>query len=392
VQLIDDLLDVSRILRGKISLNIASINLITTVEAAIETVRLAAEVKGIDLKFKVRSGAGEWQGGKVNNTPNAFGDATQSPIHPSTHSPFQIMGDSARLQQIVWNLLTNAVKFTPMGGRVEVKLEQVEINNRDQETWSAAALSPSSSSSPLPTRYAQITVSDTGKGISAEFLPYVFEYFRQEDGKTTRRFGGLGLGLAIVRYLTEQHGEIIHAESAGEDQGATFTVRLPLLENDSLEEGEERDGEHPSAPFSRHAALPLAGLRVLTADDETDIRDLVTFILKQAGAEVRVATSAVDVLMLVEQSVPDLLLCDIGMPDIDGYMLIRQIRVLPPEQGGRIPAIALTAYAGESDQKQALAAGFQQHIAKPVEPEKLMRTVVTLTGKEGRSLNYLKEC
>jgi hypothetical protein len=254
------------------------------------------------------------------------------------------MGESARLQQVIWNLLSNAVKFTPSGGTIEIRLEQINT-------------------------HAQLQVKDTGKGITREFLPHVFEYFRQEDGTTTRKFGGLGLGLAIVRHLAELHGGTVWAESPGEGQGAIFTVRLPLMPVST-----QTPQDNPQVAPIAH----LTGLRILVVDDQPDIRDIVAFILEQAGAAVSVAASAPEALNLMEQFIPDLLICDIGMPDIDGYMLMRQIRRLPPEQGGKIPAIALTAYAGEFDRRQALQVGFQKHMSKPVEPEELVKAIVNL--------------
>jgi PAS domain S-box-containing protein len=315
-QLIEDLLDVSRILRGKIVLNVCPVNLVTTIEAALETVRLAAETKNIQIQKNFAPDVG------------------------------LVSGDSARLQQIIWNLLSNAVKFTPSGGQVEVRLERVNS-------------------------YAQIRVQDTGRGISPEFLPHVFDYFRQEDGKTTRRFGGLGLGLAIVRHLTELHGGTIQAESPGEELGATFTVCLPLMV-EGLPPLETRSFTNASADLSQ--------LQVLVVDDEADMRELVLIILEQQGAQVSVAASAAEALTLLDRLQPDILLSDIGMPDMDGYMLMQQVRSRSPEQGGLIPAIALTAYAAEVDQRQALAAGFQQHIPKPVEPERLIQAIASLVN------------
>lgn len=311
-QLIEDLLDVSRILRGKLVLNMAPVSLSSVIEAALETVRLAAEAKGIQIQ-------------------KAFNLDVD-----------QVVGDTARLQQVIWNLLSNAVKFTPSKGTVEIRLAQL---NHD----------------------AQIQVSDTGKGITPEFLPYVFDYFRQEDGTTTRKFGGLGLGLAIVRHITELHGGTVWAESPGEGLGATFTVQLPLL---PISISVDEKNESPTI-------ANLSGVRVLAVDDDEDIRTLIEFILQQAGAAVRVVASATEVLQQLEAFSPDILISDIGMPDFDGYMLMRQVRTLAPEQE-RIPAIALTAYAGEIDQQQAIAAGFQMHLAKPVEPENLIRAIVTL--------------
>lgn len=334
-QLIEDLLDVSRILRGKLVLNVCPVNLVTTIEAALETVRLAAQAKEIQIQTLLAPNVG------------------------------LVSGDSNRLQQVVWNLLSNAVKFTPPGGRVEVRLEKVGEGlkvSRLQVEGSTTNVQPS-------TQYAQIQVSDTGKGITPEFLPHVFEYFRQENSTTTRQFGGLGLGLAIVRYLTELHGGSVLAESPGEGLGATFTVRLPLR---------VADGEATQDEAQPDGSANLSGLRVLVVDDEADIRELVAFILEQSGAEVTVTASAEEALIALNQSVPDVLLSDIGMPEVDGYMLMRQVRALSPERGGRLRAIAFTAYAGEYNQQQALAAGFQLHISKPVEPEKLVSAIASL--------------
>ncbi|MEG4853156.1 PAS domain S-box protein [Microcoleus sp. B5-D4] len=313
-QLIEDLLDVSRILQGKMTLNVASVNLAATIEAGLETVRLAAEAKHIQIQTRF------------------------NPISGT------VSGDTNRLQQVVWNLLSNAVKFTPAGGRIEVQLEQVGT-------------------------YAQIQVKDTGKGISRDFLPHVFDYFRQEDGTTTRQFGGLGLGLAIVRHFTELHGGTVQADSLGQNLGATFTIQLPL---NIVEAEPSSDDKH------RESATDLAGIQVLVVDDDADMRDLAAFSLMQSGAQVTTAASGAQALTLLNQSVPDLLLCDIGMPEMDGYALIRQIRKWSPEQGGTIPAIALTAYAGEINQQQALAAGFQMHISKPVEPDELVKAIARL--------------
>ncbi|MBD0334237.1 MAG: response regulator [Cyanobacteria bacterium Co-bin13] len=334
-ELIEDLLDVSRILQGKLRLTISPVNLSSAISAAIETVRLAAEAKGIAV---IREDLG-----KRGDAPEA------SSRLPLSISPLQVAGDSTRLQQVFWNLLSNAVKFTPAGGRVEVRLEPIG-------------------------QYAQITVSDTGEGISPAVLPRIFDYFRQADSTTTRKFGGLGLGLAIVRHLVELHGGIITAESPGEGQGATFTVRLPLFRGDSAGAEDECDrNASPTAPTA-----PLAGRQLLVVDDEDDSREFVVFVLEQAGARVRSAANAGEALATLAQAPPDVLVSDIGMPDQDGYMLIRQVRALQPEQGGQTPAIALTAYAGEFDQQQALQAGFQLHLSKPVDPEALVRAVCRL--------------
>ncbi|MBN3922224.1 PAS domain S-box protein [Nostoc sp. NMS4] len=335
-QLIEDLLDVSRILQGKLSLNIAPVNLETAIAAAIETVRLAAEAKSINLRFTILDF------GLENSQINL-----QSPenLRSKISNPnFLVTGDFGRLQQVIWNLLSNAIKFTPQGGEVEISLDSVGSE-------------------------VQLRVSDTGKGISADFLPFVFDYFRQADGATTRKFGGLGLGLAIVRHIVELHGGTVKAESLGEEQGATFTVMLPQikihLNNQQI--------------VSKPDDLPnLNGLKVLLVDDERDTRELIAFILEQSGAVVIQAASAMEALGIIPQFQPNLLLSDIGMPEVDGYMLIRQIRAMSAELGGKIPAIALTAYAGEVDYQQAIAAGFGQHITKPVEPAKLLRAIANL--------------
>ncbi|BDI15285.1 hypothetical protein ANSO36C_10870 [Nostoc cf. commune SO-36] len=317
-QLIEDLLDVSRILQGKLNLNICPVSLVMVVEAALETVQLAAQAKSIQIQtiFDPRLG--------------------------------QVMGDPNRLQQVVWNLLSNAVKFTPAGGRVEIRL--MEVGNQ-----------------------AQIQVSDTGKGISPEFLPYVFDYFRQADGTITRTFGGLGLGLAIVRKVVEMHGGIVQAESSGEELGATFTVELPLL----VRSEQLRHEENESSSCAPDSPLP-SDTQILVVDDEPDIRDLITFILQDYGVQVTAVASAEEALQALSESIPDILISDIGMPKTDGYMLMREVRSRSPGQGGDVPAIALTAYAGEMNQQQALAAGFQMHISKPVDPDALVKAIADL--------------
>ncbi|MEH2144198.1 PAS domain-containing hybrid sensor histidine kinase/response regulator [Nostoc sp.] len=317
-QLIEDLLDVSRILQGKLNLNICAVSLVMVVEAALKTVQLAAQARSIQI---------------------------QTIFDPTLG---QVMGDPNRLQQVVWNLLSNAVKFTPTGGRVEIRL--MEAANQ-----------------------AQIQVSDTGKGISSDFLSYVFDYFRQADSTTTRTFGGLGLGLAIVRKVVEMHGGKVQAESPGEGSGATFTIELPLLvrsEDVRYEENESLDCEPESSL--------LSNTQILVVDDEPDIRDLVTFILQDYGAEVTAVSSAQEALQALSESIPDVLISDIGMPKTDGYMLMREVRARSPQQGGHVPAIALTAYAGEMNQQQALAAGFQMHISKPVDPDVLVKAIADL--------------
>ncbi|WP_416670348.1 PAS domain S-box protein [Egbenema bharatensis] len=350
-ELIEDLLDVSRILRGKLNLNVAPVNLANKIRGAMETVRLAAEAKNIHIEASLAEDIG------------------------------RVWGDSIRLQQVVWNLLSNAVKFTPEGGRVEVRLERVDGERVDQ--WMSGSMAESRSHLPTdpPTHppvhsCAQITVSDTGQGIKPDFLPYVFDYFRQADGTTTRTFGGLGLGLAIVRHLVELHGGTVRADSLGEGQGATFTIRLPLLTPSQVNQGERlRSGLLGISP---QQSIDLSGIKILVVDDDPDTRELVVFVLEQQGAQVITATSAHEVLLVLPQAKPDVLLSDIGMPEMDGYMLIRQVRALTPEQGGQIPAIALTAYAGDINQKQVLAAGFQKHISKPIEPQKLVQAIAHL--------------
>jgi PAS domain S-box-containing protein len=326
-QLVEDLLDVSRILQGKLSLNMGQVNLALTIRAALETVQLASQAKSIAIETKL------------------------DPQIPS------ILGDVTRLQQVVWNLLSNAIKFTSEKGRVEVSLEQID-------------------------NQAQIRVKDTGVGIPPSFLPYVFDYFRQADGATTRRFGGLGLGLAIVRQIVEAHGGTVGAESLGEGQGATFTVRLPLtLAQPTTSE------RQPSED-----AFDLRGVQILVVDNEPDALEVAAFVLEQTGATVTTANSAAEALSLFTESKPEILVSDIGMPDVDGYMLMEQVRCLealqqeslPPEKRREIPAIALTAYAGEINHQQAIASGFQRHLAKPVEPELLVQTIAELLKEKPR--------
>ncbi|HEY9858910.1 MAG TPA: PAS domain-containing protein [Candidatus Obscuribacterales bacterium] len=353
VQLIDDLLDISRILRGKLTLSEAPVDLVFTIESALETMRLAAETKNIQIKTDL--------------------SASLPPV----------LGDVGRLQQIVLNLLSNAIKFTPDGGQVEVRLQQVEGRSQEsgaesQKITNGLSLAPTCS-------YAQITVTDTGKGITPDFLPYVFESFRQEDGRTTRKFGGLGLGLAIVRQLTELHGGTVRAQSLGEGAGATFTIRLPLMKTQSLGFGDAN-----STDMASNETLLLQGIRVLVVDDEPDMRELIVTILEQAGAIAQMAASASEALAVLDQFQPMLLVSDIGMPETDGYELMRQIRnraSISSEQTPGFPqtvpkAIALTAYAMEQDQQQAFAAGFQRHLAKPIEPEVLIKAIVALMNQE----------
>jgi PAS domain S-box-containing protein len=333
-QLIEDLLDISRILRGKMALDAVPVDLVNVIEAALETVDLAAEAKKIQIETQLERSIG------------------------------QVSGDPNRLQQIVWNLLSNAVKFTPEGGRVEVTLTKVGNDLTGMPSGMDVGAVDGQNE---PQTAVQLRVKDNGKGINPNFLPYVFDSFRQEDGKTTRGFGGLGLGLAIVRHLVELHGGRVIAESAGENQGATFTVTLPLLA--------DSDPAIPQIlPVPSSQPISLEGWRVLVVDDETDMQQLALVILQQAGATVQVANSAAEALEKMESFQPNLLISDLGMPEVDGYMLLRQIRQRYPASQ-QIPAIAVSAYATEYDRRKAIEAGFQRHLAKPIEPQDLVATV-----------------
>ncbi|MDZ8086003.1 MAG: PAS domain S-box protein [Nostoc sp. DedQUE12b] len=325
-RLIEDLLDISRIMQGKLSLTAAQVSLTFIISAAVETVRLAAEAKNIaialDLDFEIAP----------------------------------IFGDAARLQQVVWNLLTNGVKFTPNGGQVTIELRQFD-------------------------GLAQIRVIDTGKGINPQFLPHVFEYFRQEDGSTTRKFGGLGLGLAIVRQIVEMHGGTVTAESPGENQGATFIIQLPLMQQArAMPAARAKLNASQPIPTQAKTEVLLDGVQILLVDDEPDTREFQAFMLEQSGANVTAVASGLEALQALEQLTFDVLVSDIGMAQMDGYMLMQEIRSRPPNQGGTIRAIALTAYAAEIDQQRAFQVGFQTHITKPVEPEKLVKAIVSLVS------------
>ncbi|MBD2021278.1 response regulator [Leptolyngbya sp. FACHB-36] len=313
-QLIEDLLDISRILRGKLNLQLAPVDLVQTIAASLETVHLAADAKRIQIETR---------------------------LEPRGRF---VCGDSGRLQQIIWNLLSNAVKFTPEGGRIEVSL-----------TYSGA--------------HAYVVVRDTGKGINPDFLPYVFEYFRQADSSTTRNFGGLGLGLAIAHHLTEMHRGTIQADSPGEGQGSTFTVTFPLMTTSSQTASESVLADNTPN---------LQGVRVLVVDDEPDNLELIRFILEDVGAVVTAVSSAQGALRVLPNVKPDVLVSDVGMPEMNGYALMQQVQAVLSESGERIPAIALTAYAGEANQQLALAAGFQVHLSKPIEPIELVTTIAQL--------------
>ncbi|MBD1876436.1 PAS domain S-box protein [Nodosilinea sp. FACHB-131] len=322
-QLIEDLLDISRIMQGKLSLTVTSVNLASIIHAAVETVSLAADAKTIQITLD---------------------------LDPDVAA---VSGDAARLQQMVWNLLTNAVKFTDDGGQVMVQLRQVVAEGS------------------LGHGVAQIRVVDTGKGIDPKFLPYVFEYFRQEDGSTTRKFGGLGLGLAIVRQIVDLHGGTVKAESGGEYQGATFIVQLPALQRATSILSEQNQPQSG-------AEARLDNVQILLVEDDADTREFQSFLLEQHGATVTAVASGIEALQALEQFIPNVIVSDIGMEEMDGYRLMQQIRSRPPAQGGAVPAIALTAYAAEIDQEKALQAGFQTHLTKPLEPERFVREIVTL--------------
>jgi PAS domain S-box-containing protein len=322
VQLIDDLLDIARILRGKLALNLAPVSLLDSIYGAMETVRLAAEAKAIDLQFTI--------------APPAASD--QPLLIVQLNGNFQIMGDAGRLQQIIWNLLSNAVKFTPQQGQIWIQLQLVDQGQT-----------------------AQVTVRDTGKGIAPEFIPYIFDAFRQQDASTTRRFGGLGLGLTIVRQLVEAHGGTIAVSSPGDGQGTTFTMRLPLLPGTDL----------PASVGAGNQEPDLAGIRILVVDDEPDALYLLQVILESEGAIATLADSAATALEALQTNSFDVLISDIGMPDADGYDLIQTLRSLPIANA-QVHAIALTAYAGRSHEQKAIAAGFQQHIAKPIDPTQVL--------------------
>ncbi len=333
-QIIEDLLDMSKIVAGKVRLDVQPLELDQVVKSAVETMRPAADAKGIRL---------------------------QALIDPEAR---MISGDPNRLQQVFWNLLTNALKFTPKGGRVQVVLERVNS-------------------------HLEVSVNDSGEGIAPEFIPYVFDRFRQQDASTTRVHGGLGLGLAIVKQLVELHGGSVGVESAGRGMGTTFRVLLPLWV--VRPETDEVHGErvHPAASKGTPLVLPanglsLEGVRALVVDDEVDARGLVKRILEDRGAHVQAAASVPEALEFLSAQPVDVLVSDVGMPGQDGYDLIRQVRALPPEQGGNTPAVALTAYARSEDRLKVILAGFQMHMAKPVEAAELLAQVASLTGRVNR--------
>ncbi|HLM55511.1 MAG TPA: ATP-binding protein [Pyrinomonadaceae bacterium] len=322
-QLIDDLLDVSRIISGKLLLDVKEADLSSVVADAIGVVRPAANAKGIEISYAPADGRA------------------------------LITGDAKRLQQIAWNLLSNAVKFTPEGGRVEVRVEREGARLR-------------------------LVVRDTGRGIEQDFLPCVFDRFRQADSTTTRRHGGLGLGLAIVRHLAELHGATVGADSEGAGRGSTFSVSFPALAPRPCANEACRGGD----AVKQRAGLPtLSGLRVMVVEDEDDTRQMMSKVIERSGAEVVACASAGEALETLTRWKPDVLMSDIGMPGEDGYALIRKVRALSAESGGRVPAAALTAYAREEDSQRVLEAGFQMHVAKPVGLGELITKIADLAGR-----------
>ena len=329
-RLIEDLLDVSRIVTGKVTLELGMVDPRRIIESSVETMMPAAQAKGIALVPLLDAGVGS------------------------------LRGDPARLQQIVCNLLSNAIKFTPLGGRAEVVLAR-----RGAE--------------------AEISVRDTGQGIKSEFLPFVFDRFRQEDGSISRRHGGLGLGLAIVRHLIELHGGTISAASDGEGMGSTFTLRLPIRH--AAAAGQTAEPRTPGSAAAAGGTAPLDGVHVLVVDDDAGAREVIAQILESLGARVSLAASGSVALTLLFERKPHVLVADLGMPEMDGFALIEQVRALDPNLGGRIPAVAVTAYATMQDRLRALHAGYQNHIAKPVEAEELAAVISSLTRPIERELS-----
>ncbi|HTG14763.1 MAG TPA: ATP-binding protein, partial [Blastocatellia bacterium] len=334
-QLIEDILDVSRVITGKLRLNIGSVDVASVINAAIDSVQLAADSKGIQLEVT---------------------------LDPSAR---RVSGDSGRLQQVVWNLLSNAIKFTPPGGRVEVRLEHAGSN-------------------------AQIRVSDTGQGIGSDFLPFIFDRFRQADGTSTRSHGGLGLGLAIVRHLIELHGGTVCADSPGRGCGATFTILLPLSVADESEKSRRRDTASLT-PYgdtnAQHDARPwLDGVKVLLVDDDPDNLQILSVMLTEQKAKVQATASASEALQTLQWFKPDVLVSDLAMPGEDGYSLIGKVRALEAGSGRQTPAVALTAYVRVEDRARALSAGFNMFVPKPVEPSELIAAIANLS-EPGESIS-----
>lgn len=326
-QIIEDLLDMSRIISGKIRLDIKNVNLTAVIQTTVESLIPAVQAKDIRLQTVL--------------------DAL----------PASITGDPGRLQQVVWNLLSNAIKFTPKGGRVQVSIEKLDS-------------------------YVELTVSDTGSGIKPEFLPYVFDRFRQADSSTTRKFGGLGLGLSIVKQLVELHGGTVQAASLGEGQGATFTVILPLTDRESASDAQAvEDYNLEQFAIAKYQATNLESMKVLVVDDEIDAQELIKRVLENCGAEVLTTSSVDEALEVLQTYKPHVVVSDIGMPGKDGYEFIRTLRALSPEMGGNIPAAAVTAFARFEDRIRALRSGYQTHITKPIEAVELIAVIASLAGR-----------
>jgi PAS domain S-box-containing protein len=330
-QIVEDVLDVSRIVSGKIRLDVQPVEMATVIENAVLTLQPAADAKGVKIHTVVDPRAGP------------------------------VSGDPDRMQQVVWNLLSNAIKFTNRGDRVQLRLERVES-------------------------HLELIISDTGAGIRKDFLPFVFDRFRQGDAGPTRKTGGLGLGLSIVRHIVELHGGTVHADSAGPGQGSTFTVKLPMMAVQP--KAFSRTREHPLA--ERRSPLEplsdLTGISVLAVDDEEDALGLLRVVLETAGAKVTTASSALAALKLIESVSPDVVVADIGMPEIDGFELIKRIRALPNSEVSNVPAAALTAFARSEERTKALQSGFEMHLAKPVDPGELVASVATLVRRKRISL------
>ena len=342
-QLIEDLLDVSRIISGKLNFSPNPTVLIPVIEAAIETVRSITEAKDIKINISFEPNIG------------------------------MVLGDSNRLQQVMWNLLTNAIKFSSEGGEIQVRLHKSQNQN-----------SLGNNSNYEVRDYAEIQVSDTGQGISKDFLPFVFERFRQSDGSMTRKQGGLGLGLTIVHHLVEIHGGSVTVDSPGLGKGTVFTIKLPLMTSDMLKDYQYLQEGFSDDDLMFESCLKIKGVKILVVDDEVDARDLVAHILENCGSEVVTVGSAEEAINIFKANSAisqfHILVSDIGLSGGDGYSLIRQIRLLPPEAGGQIPALALTAYAQDEDRQAAFSAGFHAHLAKPVEPHELLFTIANLIG------------
>ncbi len=400
-QLIEDLLDVSRIIRGKLILHPQPTSLVPAIEAAIDTMRLAAQAKSIDLQFTIEEQAlppfqnsEEMKSSLCRTMSNQSGCESPpekealcrrengeklAPENARILNPkFIVLGDPNRLQQIIWNLLSNAIKFTSTKGQIKVHLELVKENAKTRGDGDAGNEESLSANLRSVSHYARITVKDTGVGISRDFLPYVFDSFRQGDASMTRKHAGLGLGLAIVRHLVELHGGTVTAASSGVGTGAIFRVQLPLLEESKLR-GVGSRNKSLESPVSTHNSR-LAGVRVLVVDDDADSRDFLVFALKDSGAIATAVNSTSSALTVLGSFKPDALISDIGMPDEDGYTLIRQVRSLSTAEGGKIPAIAVTAYAGDKDRHEAITAGFQRHMSKPIIPDELVNVIVELVG------------